>query len=83
METDFSASFLLVETIIEIRRNLVFKKIFLLGKAYSWQGNGTFRSVKTIFFSIFQRLPLVFFRLEEKYFLSKSFIPAGRNRFFG
>ena len=31
--------------------------------------------------SIFQRLPPVFFRLVEKYFSTKSFIPAGGNGF--
>ena len=33
------------------------------------------------FSSIFQRLLSVFSRLVEKYFSTKSFIPAGRKRF--
>ena len=71
METDFSASFLLVETIIEIRRNWVFKKLFLLGKAYSWQGKRTFRSVKTIFFLHFSETPVSFFPSRRKVFFNE------------
>ena len=80
METDFSAFFLLVETIIRIRLNSVFKK-------YSWKGK---RMVGEKIFPanrnhspppIFQRLLSVFFRLVEKYFSTKLFIPAGGNGF--
>ena len=40
METDFRTFFLLVETIIEIGQNSVFKKIFLQGEAIHGRGNG-------------------------------------------
>ena len=83
METDFRAFFLLVETIIEIRRNSVFKKysckrsLFMVGETDFPTSGDHF------FFSIFKRLPSVLFRLEEKYFSTESFIPAGGNRFSG
>ena len=44
-------------------------------------GKRIFRLEETIFFSIFQRLLPVFFRPVQKYFLMKSFIPAGGNGF--
>ena len=39
--------------------------------------------METIFFSIFQGRLSVFYRLVEKYFSTKSFIPAGGNGFSG
>ena len=40
MGTDFRAFFRLVKTIIEIRRNSVFKKYFCNGKVIHGGGNG-------------------------------------------
>ena len=58
------------------------------GKQFSKQelifasGQPIFLLVKTIFFfSIFQSLLTVIFRLDEKYFSTKSFISASGNRF--
>ena len=56
MKTDFRAFFLLLETIIEIRQNSIFKRYycqekFICGRRNRFSGQG-----KTFFFSIFQRL---------------------------
>ena len=80
METDFRAFFLLVETTIEIRRNSIFKKhkggSLLAVEETDFPARGNH-----FFFSIFQRLLSPFFRLVEKYFSMKSFIPAGETDF--
>ena len=83
METDFRAFFLLVETIIKIRRNSVFKKYSCKGKLIM-VGETDFGLVETIFLLHFSETPVsFFFRQIEKYFSTKSFIPAGGNRFSG
>ena len=77
---DFRAFLLLGETINEIRRNSVFKNIPVRGNLFAVRETD-FSAIG--FYSIFQRLLSVFFRLVEKYFSTKSFIPAGGNRYSG
>ena len=77
---DFRAFLLLGETINEIRRNSVFKNIPVRRNLFVVRETD-FSAIG--FFSIFQRLLSVFFRLVEKYFSTKSFIPAGGNRYSG
>ena len=80
METDFRAFFLLVETIIEIRRNSIFKKhncqrsLFVVGETDFPAGGNHF------FLSFTEHL-VSFFCLLEKYFSKLSFVPAGGNGF--
>ena len=57
---DSRAFFLLVENIIEIRRNLLFKKKFPLGEDYFCKWTTDFLASGNHFFSIFQRfLPVI------------------------
>ena len=67
METNFRAFFLLVETIIEIRQNSVFKNI--PAKESSFMVRETnFLTSGNHFFLYFSETPVSFFFLVEKYF---------------
>ena len=83
METDFRAFFLLVETIIEIRRNSVFKNIPARGSLFMVEETDFPASGNHFFFLYFSETLISFFRLVEKYFSTKSFIPAGGSGFSG
>ena len=76
--TNSGAFFLLVENIVEIRRNTIFQKYYRWGKIIPASGQLSFWQVETII-SEFIRDSYqwqIFFRLTEKYFSTKSFIPA-------
>ena len=70
METDFRAFFLLVETIIEIRRNSVFKKYFCQGKLVRGRENEFLGQWKS-FFSPFCRDSCQFFPSRRKVFFKE------------
>ena len=59
-KTNFRAFFLLVETIIEIRRNSVFKNIPARGSLFMVGETDLTASGNHFFFSIFQRILSVF-----------------------
>ena len=89
---DSRAFFLVVESIIEVRRNPIFFKKFLLGEDYSCKWTSNFLASGKHSFSVFQIfLPVIIacdfldipFRLAEKYFSIKSFSPASGNGFSG
>ena len=71
-EMDFRALFLLVETIIEIRQNSIFK-LFLLGEVYSFYflRKRILRLVESIFFLHFSETPVSFFQSSRIVFLNE------------
>ena len=72
METDFGTFFLLLETIIEIRQNSIFKKYYCSGNLIRGRRNG-FSGVSNHFFLHFSKTRVsFFFRLVEKCFSTKS-----------
>ena len=88
METDFRAFFLLVETIIEIRRNSVFKNIPARGSLFMVEETDFPASGNHFFFSIFQRLLSVFsvqqkniFQRNPSFRLVEADFLASGNRF--
>ena len=86
METDFRAFFLLMETIIEIRRNPMFIKYFCQGKLIP-VGEIDFLASENHFFVHFSGTLAsdsrkVFFPSSRKVFFNKFLIPASGNGFF-
>ena len=82
MEMDFRAFFLLVEIIIEIMQNPVFKKHSCKGKLIHGRENGFFSWWKPFFLSIFQRLLSVFFPSSRKIFFNKILYSGWWKRIF-
>ena len=79
--------FQLVQSIIEIRRNSIFLKKFLLGEDYSYKWTTDFLAIGDHYFFVFQKfLPVIEFFgicLAGKYFSIKSFIAASENGLSG
>ena len=83
IEADFRAFILLVETIIEIRRNIQYLKNISAREILFLEEEMDFPASGNHFFPFLRDSCQFLFRLVEKYFSTKSFIPVSGNRFFG
>ena len=93
MKVDFRAFFLLVEIITEIRRSPIFNRYSYYGKLLFLSRKLMSRLLETIFFSIFQRLLILFneilhsgkwkliFCLVETMFFDQSYFSASGNHY--